>query len=120
MSQITETLRTRRQCSFFTLFDDARTTYDVVVTFLAILEMAKMRITRIYQSDVNEDIHLEYRVMDDDAGRDAEAIEAGVGEPEAEEGMRGDGEVDSEPPTQAIGGADPDSEDDSSQRGMND
>jgi segregation and condensation protein A len=70
MSQITETLRAHRRCSFFSLFDEARSTYDVVVTFLAVLEMTKMRITRLYQSDHNAEIHLEYRVIDDDSDVD--------------------------------------------------
>ena len=69
-----------------------------------------MRITRIYQSDVNEDIHLEYRVIDDDAARDAEAIEAGVGEPESDDDVHESGEMDSEPPEQAVDGPEPVSE----------
>ena len=44
-------------------------TYDVVVTFLAILEMAKMRMMRVFQVDPGAPIHLEYRVLDaDDVG----------------------------------------------------
>jgi len=70
MSQITEALRARRHCSFFSLFEEARATYDVVVTFLAVLEMTKMRITRLYQSEHNAEIYLEYRVFDDDSDLD--------------------------------------------------
>ena len=36
---------------FEELFEGALTRYDVVVTFLALLEMTKMRVTRIYQAD---------------------------------------------------------------------
>lgn len=69
ISQITERLRGRRAIAFEELFDQVRTTYDIVVTFLAVLEMAKMRMMRIYQTDPHAPIHLEYRVLDaDDVG----------------------------------------------------
>lgn len=67
MSLLTERLRGRRRCTFDDLFEDARTVYEVVVTFLAILEMAKRRLTRIYQSDALAPIHLELLVVDVDA-----------------------------------------------------
>jgi segregation and condensation protein A len=66
MSQLAERLRTQRRCTFDELFDDARTVYDVVVTFLALLEMAKRRLARVYQSEPTAPIHLEYRVLDAD------------------------------------------------------
>ena len=69
IAQITDRLRGRRAIAFEELFDQIRTTYDIVVTFLAILEMAKMRMMRIYQTDPHAPIHLEYRVLDaDDVG----------------------------------------------------
>ena len=62
MSQLTERMSLRKRCTFEELFDDARSIYEVVVTFLAILEMAKRRLTRIYQADVLAPIHLELLV----------------------------------------------------------
>ena len=73
MSQLTERMSLRKRCTFEELFDDARSIYEVVVTFLAILEMAKRRLTRIYQADALAPIHLELLVTldgiegDDDA-----------------------------------------------------
>lgn len=72
ISQITERLQGKRSVAFDDLFDEVRTTYDVVVTFLAILEMAKMRMMRIYQREPHAPIHLEYRVLDADAGAEGE------------------------------------------------
>ncbi|MFN9812596.1 MAG: segregation and condensation protein A [Deltaproteobacteria bacterium] len=75
MAALTERIRGRRHCSFDELFDDARSVYDVVVTFLAILEMAKRRLTRIYQADALAPIHLELLVTEVD-----DSMVAGVDE----------------------------------------
>ncbi|MBX7194799.1 MAG: segregation/condensation protein A, partial [Sandaracinaceae bacterium] len=75
MALLTERLRGRRHTTFDELFEDARTVYEVVVTFLAILEMAKRRLTRIYQADVLAPIHLELLVSEVD-----ESMVAGVDE----------------------------------------
>jgi segregation and condensation protein A len=66
ITQITESLRLRSTMRFEELFEEASTTYDVVVTFLALLEMAKMRMVRLYQPDPKSAIHLESRVIDSD------------------------------------------------------
>ena len=63
MSQITEALQARERLSFEELFEGYATTYDLVVTFLALLEMAKSRLTRIYQSDPDGPIYLEARIL---------------------------------------------------------
>jgi segregation and condensation protein A len=65
MSQVTGMLRAKKRCSFEALFEDVKTTYEIVVTFLAILEMTKMRITRLYQAESSGPLHIEYRVTDD-------------------------------------------------------
>jgi hypothetical protein len=39
--------------------------YELVVTFLALLEMAKMRLASIYQTDHEEPIYLEYTLLDE-------------------------------------------------------
>lgn len=67
MTQITERLQAERRCTFESLFESVRTRYDVVVTFLAILEMTKMHMTRLYQSDVEAPIHVELALLDVDA-----------------------------------------------------
>ncbi len=71
MRQLVDKLALKRRCSFEELFEDAATTYDLVVTFLAILEMAKRRLARIYQSEPIAPIHLEYTVITEDATEEA-------------------------------------------------
>lgn len=67
IAQIVESLKRSERTPFESLFGDAVNTYDLVVTFLALLEMAKMRLLRIYQTAPEEPIYLEARVLDADA-----------------------------------------------------
>jgi segregation and condensation protein A len=62
MAQITERLAGVTRLTFDELFEDVRTVPDVVVTFLALLEMAKSHLVRIYQADAGAPIHLESAV----------------------------------------------------------
>jgi len=57
--QLTEMLTARRSCRFDELFDDQRTRFDTVNTFLALLEMTRLRMTRIYQADILTEIYIE-------------------------------------------------------------
>lgn len=66
MLQLVERLKGQKRCRFEELFDDVASMTDIVVTFLAILELAKRRLARIYQSEPIAPIHLEYRVLDTD------------------------------------------------------
>jgi segregation and condensation protein A len=67
ITQITELLRQRRSCDFESLFEGAVTRYEVVVTFLALLEMTKMHVARIYQADYQSPLHVQYALLDADA-----------------------------------------------------
>ncbi len=67
ITQIVESLRRTERTPFERLFEGSVTTYDLVVTFLALLEMAKMRLVKIYQDGPTEPIYLEARVLDADA-----------------------------------------------------
>jgi segregation and condensation protein A len=51
MVQLTDLLHTRRRVQFEELFDGLATKFDLVITFLALLEMAKLRMTRLFQSE---------------------------------------------------------------------
>ena len=117
MTQLTERLRGRARVTFDELFEDAKSVYDVVVTFLAILEMAKRRLTRIYQAEPTATIHLERLVVDEhetEPTTEDHAVEDGgrdtlpPGAPLGDEGAEGedlapgadeeDGGRDTEPP----------------------
>jgi len=64
IGSLADLLRERRRCRFDELFEDVSTSYDLVVTFLALLEMAKMGFASIYQTDHEEPIYLEYTLLD--------------------------------------------------------
>jgi segregation and condensation protein A len=98
VTQIVELLMQRRTCRFDELFPAEATVHDLVVTFLAILEMAKRRLARIYQPGVLEPIHLEYRVIDDGAptaaaANDDESVEPSIARPGEDPLGEAEGEV---------------------------
>ncbi|MBK9266301.1 MAG: segregation/condensation protein A [Polyangiaceae bacterium] len=79
--ELTERLSERRRCTFEDLIlnDPTRqgaplTRFDIVITFLAILEMARMKLLRVYQSDPLAPIHLEMTMSSEpkDDGDDAQ------------------------------------------------
>ena len=67
ISQLSDFLRVKRACTFEELFITARTRYEVVVTFLALLEMTKLRMTRIYQADPASALHVQFALLDADS-----------------------------------------------------
>ena len=67
ISQLTDLLRSKRSCTFEALFEGDRNRYEVVVTFLALLEMTKMSMTRVYQSDPTAPLHVHFALLDADA-----------------------------------------------------
>jgi len=63
MSEITERISKQRRATFDELFAGLRTSYEIVVTFLALLEMAKMQLLRVYQADAYSPLYLESAVV---------------------------------------------------------
>jgi segregation and condensation protein A len=57
--ELVEILRGKPRVRFEELFGDAKTRFDLVITFLALLEMAKLRMTRLYQSGPLAEIYIE-------------------------------------------------------------
>jgi segregation and condensation protein A len=69
MMELSDKLAVRRSMCFEDLLADPGrpiTRFDIVITFLAILEMAKLRMIRVYQSDPLAPIHVELAVSDKD------------------------------------------------------
>lgn len=64
MTQLTDMLRERGSCLFEELFEKDVTRYEVVITFLALLEMTKMHLTRIYQPEYGASIHVQHALLD--------------------------------------------------------
>ncbi len=105
--ELTERLSERKRCTFEDLIlnDPTRqgaplTRFDIVITFLAVLEMARMKLIRVYQSDPLAPIHLEVTMTagsdDDGEGpsiRPTEADGVRPGKPDDDE----PGQTDDEP-----------------------
>ena len=66
MGQLVDVLREKREVAFEALFEEHVRVYDLVITFLAILEMAKRRLVAVYQADPYSPIHLRSTVVSDD------------------------------------------------------
>lgn len=75
--QIVDRLRLRRSAVFDELFEGTHTVGEMVVTFLALLEMTRLHMTKLYQASPMERLHIALtlteipdgeRVMDDVAG----------------------------------------------------
>jgi segregation and condensation protein A len=100
ISQLSELLQKKRSCVFEELFAKDRTRYEVVVTFLALLEMTKLRITRIYQADPASPLHVQYALLDADAPAVApeEVAAAYASQPVDLEAKTGEAPVESESP----------------------
>jgi segregation and condensation protein A len=65
ISQLSDILRSRPAVTFDDLFEGARTRADVIVTFLALLEMTRLRLTRIFQESTYSPINIELSVRED-------------------------------------------------------
>jgi segregation and condensation protein A len=63
IQEILDVLAERRRIGFDELFEGYLTTYDIVVTFLAMLEMGKQNLLRVYQSEPYAPIYLETAVI---------------------------------------------------------
>jgi segregation and condensation protein A len=73
--ELTDKLTARRAMSFEDLLLEpgrAVTRFDIVITFLAILEMAKMRLLRVYQTDPLAPLHVELSVTNEGSAEGAE------------------------------------------------
>lgn len=78
--ELTDRLSVRRAMPFDELFSHGEgppNRFDLVITFLALLEMCRMRLTRLYQSDALAPIHIEL-VGQDNASAPIEEVEPGV------------------------------------------
>jgi segregation and condensation protein A len=63
IQEILDVLAERRRITFDELFEGYLTTYDIVVTFLAMLEMGKQMLVRVYQNEPYSPIYLENAVL---------------------------------------------------------
>jgi segregation and condensation protein A len=77
INEISELLRGRERCLFEELFEGQRSRSELVVTFLALLEMTRLRLIRLHQEGPLEPIYIELAVSEADTEvRSAAGIEA--------------------------------------------
>jgi segregation and condensation protein A len=86
IGEVAERLATRRRLTFRELLDEDFEVFDVVITFLALLEMARLRMVRLVQGGEDEQL----LVMEAPRAETAEGGEDGLGGgPEEQEGEDG-------------------------------
>lgn len=85
INQLSEILRTKNRVAFLELFEEQTTRSDIIITFLALLEMTRLRLTRLFQDDPLGPIEIELSVIDDEGG--AQELEG-----ESESGFEGEAE----------------------------
>ncbi len=66
INQLSEVLRDKKRIGFIELFEGQSTRADLIITFLALLEMTRLRLTRLFQDDPLGPIEIELSVQDDD------------------------------------------------------
>jgi segregation and condensation protein A len=95
-------LETRRQVVFEELFEGLVSKFDLVITFLALLEMTRLRMTRLFQTDAGSPLYVEYRAAAGDPL--PEGLE-GPGSMSAPPGSTAAAEVAATPETTDLAGA---------------
>ena len=122
ITQIADMLKIKEMVSFQSLFEEDYTVFDVVITFLAVLEMVKLHMLSVVQSDAHGEIVLTRPVTYEkneqqeppaveqeqkleaadeslETGADGERLKAGEGEQLEPAGSQADGQA---PPEEAI------------------
>lgn len=80
INQLADVLRERERLAFEDLFEGQKTRAELVVTFLALLEMTRLRMTRLSQESALGPIFVELAVREDEAAAMAEAATLSMGE----------------------------------------
>jgi segregation and condensation protein A len=68
ITQICDRLAGRTSCRFEELFDGQRTRFDLIITFLAVLEMTRLKMTRLFQADPLSEIFIDVTVRKTEPG----------------------------------------------------
>jgi segregation and condensation protein A len=68
ITQLCDRLAGRNQCRFDELFDGQRTRFDLIITFLALLEMTRLKMTRLFQADPLAEIFIDLTLADANPG----------------------------------------------------
>ena len=85
INELSDVLRGKSRLSFDELFDGERARIDLIITFLAVLEMTRLRLIRLYQEGPLEMIFVELAVTDEELTERARGDGDASFEPRAEE-----------------------------------
>jgi segregation and condensation protein A len=66
INQLSEILRDKKRVAFIDLFEGQSSRSDLIITFLALLEMTRLRLTRLFQDDPLGPIEIELSVLEED------------------------------------------------------
>lgn len=77
INELSDILRKKKVALFEELFDENASRADLIITFLALLEMTRLRLTRLIQAGPLEPITVELAVSEDDEAAFAEATGGG-------------------------------------------
>ena len=66
IGELSDLLATRRRMTFDALFEGVTTKFDLVITFLALLEMSKLRMTRLFQTEPLAPIYVELAATEEE------------------------------------------------------
>ena len=83
INELVDILRVRRRVTFEELFEGLETRFDLVITFLALLEMTRLRMTRLFQESFETHIYIEFTAQV--TADDADGVEAATGSLEGPE-----------------------------------
>jgi segregation and condensation protein A len=64
--ELADIIRARKRMTFESLFEGIVTRFDLVITFLALLEMTKLRMTRLFQTEPLAPLYVELAATDDE------------------------------------------------------
>ena len=100
INQLVDLLQVHKKLTFEQLFEGATSRGDLIVTFLALLEMTRLRMTRLEQAGPLEEIHIELALVDASVMEEAvQSAEASFSSKAPEE--EPDGALDAEPDAEA-------------------
>ncbi len=80
INELSDLLRRRPKCSFDELFEAEKTRAELIVTFLALLEMTRLRLIRLYQESALEMIFVELAVSEEESQSMGEEASGDEGE----------------------------------------
>jgi segregation and condensation protein A len=80
IAEVADLLAARKRVTFDALFEAATTKFDVVITFLALLEMSKLRMTRLFQTEPLAPIYVELAAAADAPAENEPAADPAPGQ----------------------------------------